>query len=575
LNQGFKIDALAVVIAITASLLPLSGPLAEEEKLEALQISSDLRVRIHRGRDIALDVLASNGDDYAAIAERVASTAEQAGAIAAWNGGAEVSPGGWIGVPIALLSGDYRVLVLRTLFPRDHYEERDWIHIARSSALPIYDEGLWQVAIWFTGRGDSFNELMRANRLSSPELRTGQTVRIPEKLLHPAFSAGLRSDDGELEFGTDRQGPYAGYRLRAGEALYSAVVGRFTGRTSADDVRAIAERLRKRSGIRDLTDIPVGFLIKIPLEYLEPQFLPAGHPRRKEAEAAREEMAEALASRPVGKAGGDLEGVVIILDPGHGGEDLGTINNGIWEHDYVYDVTCRLKRKLESESSAEVYMTLVDEQTGCTPSRSDKLISNRQGTIQTTPPFLPKKGESKLSVNLRWYLANSLYREALAKGADKDRVVFISLHADSRHPSLRGVMAYVPGAQYRMRTYGFSSASYKKYKEVREKQHIKFGKSERLRSEAVSRKYADAVIADFRKAGLPVQPYQPVRNRIIRGKSVYVPAVLRGNAIPTKVLVEMVNLKNRKDAALLASAKKRELVAEALFSSLLRHFDEK
>jgi N-acetylmuramoyl-L-alanine amidase len=547
---------------------------AAEQELDTLRISSDLRIRVVSGRDIVLEVLAAPEDDYESIAARVATSKEQAAAISACNGGAPLSQGSWIRVPMALLSGDYRILILRTLFPNDHRDGDDWIHVSRSGLLPIYDEGLWQVSVWFTGRGDAFDELMAENRLTSPELRDSQLIRIPSRLLHQAFSPGERSGDGELEFGSDSQGPYAGYRLKAGEALYSAVVGRFTGRTSADDVMAIAERLRKRSGIRDITDIPVGYMIKIPLELLEPQFLPAEHPRRKEAEAASEELALALARSPVGKVGGGLEGVVIILDPGHGGEDLGTINNGIWEHDYVYDVACRLKSKLEDRTSATVSMTLVDKKTGCTPSSSDKLVANRQGTIQTTPPFLPKKGEAKLGVNLRWYLANSLYRQALERGIEKDRVVFISLHADSRHPALRGVMVYVPGAQYRRKTYGFSSSAYKKYQEVREKQHVKFGKSDRLRSEALSRKYADAVIADFRKADLPVQPYQPVRNRIIRGKSVYVPAVLRGNAIPTKVLVEMVNLKNKEDASLLASAKRRDALAEALFKSLLRHFDD-
>jgi N-acetylmuramoyl-L-alanine amidase len=565
----------AMAIAIVVCLLPPAGLPAVDAKPEAIQISSDLRVRVQRGRDIVLDVLAAEGDDYADIAGRVAASHDRADAVAAWNGGADVAPGAWISVPIALLSDDYRELVLRTLFPQDHYEGRDWIHVARSGELPIYDEGLWQVAIWFTGRGDSFNDLMQVNSLSSPELRSGQQVRIPAAMLHPAFSTGQRSDDGELEFGSDPRGPYAGYRLKEGEALYSAVVGRFTGRTSADDVRALAERVRERSGIRDLTDIPVGYEVKIPLELLEPQFLPASHPRRKEAEAEREELARALASQPFGKADAGLQGVVIILDPGHGGEDLGTINNGIWEHDYVYDVACRLKRRLESETAAAVLLTLEDKQTGCVPSKSDKLVSNRQGTILTSPPFLPKKGESKIGVNLRWYLANSLYRKALGKGIDKDRVLFISLHADSRHPSLRGVMVYIPGAQYRSRTYGFSSGVYKKYSEVREKQHIKFGKADRLRSEAVSRKFADAVVAGFTREGLPVQPYQPIRNRIIRGKSIYVPAVLRGNAIPTKVLVEMVNMKNREDASLLASAKQRDALAEALYGAILSHFNEK
>ncbi len=560
-------------ILLAAAVALSSAAAAPEQQVEALQISSDLRVRVHRGRDIALDVQAGPDDSYSSIAERLTGSEQQGQAISSWNGDRPLAAGSWAGVPLSLLSGDYRALVLRTLFPEDHHDGADWIHVARSGGLPTYDEGLWQVAEWFTGRGAAFQELMRENGLSSPELRAGQRIRIPVRMLHPAMKAGRRSDDGSLEYSYDLEGPFAGYRLKAGEALYSAVVGRFTGRTMAEDVIAVAETLRKRSGIRDLRDIPVGYLIKIPLELLEPQFLPNEHPRRKEAEAARERMAQALASQPVGKAGGALESVVIIIDPGHGGEDLGTMNNGIWEHDYVYDVACRLKHKLESETSATVHMTLIDERTGCVPSKKDKLNANRQGTIMTTPPFLPKKGESKIGVNLRWYLANSIYRAALKRGIDRDRIVFISLHADSRHPSLRGVMVYVPGAAYRTRSYGFSSSTYRKYKEVREMQHVKFSNEDRIRSEAVSLKYADSIVKSFKRAGLPIQPYQPVRNRIIRGKSVWVPAVLRGNAIPNKVLVEMVNMKNPEDASLLGAAEKRELLADALFESLKLHFD--
>ena len=65
-----------------------------------------------------------------------------------------------------------------------------------------------------------------------------------------------------------------------------------------------------------------------------------------------------------------------------------------------------------------------------------------------------------------------------------------------------------------------------------------------------------------------------MRNRIIRGKSKFVPAVLRGNAIPTKVLIEMVNLSNKKDAKILAAAKDRERLAGAIYHSLFLHFGE-
>ena len=262
------------------------------------------------------------------------------------------------------------------------------------------------------------------------------------------------------------------------------------------------------------------------------------------------------------------------LYPFDSGRDLGTMKNGLWEHDYVYDVACRLKRRLE-QTAATVVMTLEDEKTGCVPSRRDKLVANRQGTILTTPAFLAKEeGEAKIAVNLRWYLANSVYRKAVASGVSPDRIVFLSLHADARHPGLRGLMVYVPGANSRTRTYGSTSSTYAKYHEVKEQPTIRFSKKQRVRSEAVSRKLANEIVRSFNEAGLPVHQYQPVRDKVIRGRQKWVPAVLRGNAVPTKVLVEMVNLSNPDDAKLLSSAARREGLAATLERSLFLHFGE-
>jgi N-acetylmuramoyl-L-alanine amidase len=417
---------------------------------------------------------------------------------------------------------------------------------------------------------------MRVNALSSPELRRGQRLRIPAALLHAAFRVAERSQDGALEYGSDDQGPFAAYRLRPGEALYSSVVVRFTGRTGAEDVVALAERIRERSGIPDLHDIPVSFAVKIPLELLEPDHLPPDHPRRLEAQAERAELAKELAADPVARPARGLAGVLVILDPGHGGRDMGTMKHGVWEHDYVYDVACRLKQLLVTETAAEVVMTLEDDETGCVPSREDRLVANRQGTIRTVPPFLAREeGEAAIGVNLRWYLSNSVYRAARGRGVDPDRVLFLSLHADSRHPALRGVMVYVAGAGLAARTYGSSSHVYARYREVREQTHVRFSKKERVRSEALSTKLAQAIVASFRRFGLPVQTYQPVRNKIIRGRSEWVPAVLGGNAVPNKVLVELVNIANAEDALLLGAASKRDDLARGLLAALFDHFGER
>jgi N-acetylmuramoyl-L-alanine amidase len=476
-------------------------------------------------------------------------------------------------VPWSLLGPDSRALVLRSVFPDDKLDGGDWLHVARKSPLPIYDEGLWQIAAWFTGDGRNFNDLMRLNHLAAPELAAGQVVRIPASLLDEALAPVPASEDGALAYGRDDQGEFAGYRLKPGEALYSAVVLRFTGRTAPDDVDAVARTIAARSGIHEVKDIPAGWLVKIPFALLEPDFLPKSDTRRKSIEQATAAMERELAARPPATAKQGLKGVVVILDPGHGGRDPGTMNHSVWEHDYVFDVASRLRRELENHTRAKVFLTLDDPSSDSVPSRGDLLEANHKRSVMTTPPFVAEEGgEAAIAVNLRWYLANSVYRRLVKAGTDPGKIVFISLHADARHPSLRGAMVYVPGAEFRTGTIGFSTPTYMRFNEVREQPHVSFSSRERLRSEAVSRSFAGTIVKALKKLDLPVQPYQPIRARVIRGGEVWLPAVLRGNAVPTKVLIEMVNLNNPDDAALLGHAADRDRLARALAAALADQF---
>ena len=563
--------AAALVLALAGPPDPLGRPQEPPDGGGgSVPLGASARVCLRSGRDLELEVTPRAGESWEAIAARYAGSAARAAALAHRNEGGSPSPDRPLRIPFALLADDVRAVVLRNVFPRDRRENGDWVHVAKSGALAMPDEGLWQVSLWFTGRGESYARIAEANGLPSPELSPGQEVRIPEAMLHPSMRARPLSDDGALEYGEDRDGPFAGYRLKAGEALYSSVVVRFTGRTDPEDVRNVAARLAARSGVEDVKDIPVSWLVKIPLDLLEPEFLPAGHPRRREAEQAGRRMAEELEREPVRSTRRGLDGVVVILDPGHGGRDPGATANGVRESDHVHDVACRLRRLLEEETAAVVRTTM--EGAPC-PSGDGEPRSS--GTIATHPPLpIEREGESSIGVHLRWYLANSLLDRAVREGAEAERVVFLSLHADSRHPSLRGAMVYVPGESFRRGAIGRKDAAFRRYGEYRERPEVRFTRRERVRSEAVSRKLAASVVEAFRDEGLPVQPFKPVRDRVIRGRSVFLPAILRGNAVPAKILVEVANLGNEQDAALLARPAERQKIARALRSALLSHFGE-
>jgi N-acetylmuramoyl-L-alanine amidase len=284
-------------------------------------------------------------------------------------------------------------------------------------------------------------------------------------------------------------------------------------------------------------------------------------------------MERELSARPPTEVREGLKGVVVIIDPGHGGMDPGTMNHAVWEHDYVFDVASRLRRELETHTAARVFLTLDDPGGSSAPSAGDALELNKRRTVMTTPPFVAEAdGETSIAVNLRWYLANSLFRKLVKTGVDPDKIVFVSLHADARHPSLRGAMVYVPGASFRTGTIGYASPTYLRFNEVREQPRVSFSSRERVRSEAVSLKLAAAIVKSFKKADLPTQAYQPVRERVIRGGEVWLPAVLKGNAVPAKVLVEMVNLNNTDDASLLGRAASRDRLAKALAAALSDYF---
>lgn len=337
------------------------------------------------------------------------------------------------------------------------------------------------------------------------------------------------------------------YRLKKGEALYSAVVMRFTGVDEAEEVLRIADEVAKLSGIKDVTKIPAGYPVKIPRDLLLPEYLPKDSAERRqwEEEQRAVEAAEVKVEAP------KLEGIYIVLDAGHGGKDTGAIAGGLWESTYVYDIYIRLHNLLKERTKAQVYPLVQDNKSRFTVVPSDRLPQHRRHSVLTSPPYGlddPQKG-----VNLRWKMANQKMAELKKKGVPPENVVFLSIHADALHPSVRGATIYIPGATY-------AKAPSRK---------------EALRAEALSKALAEGTIDSLYRSGVAIHPYQPIRNRIIRTRRYWLPAVLKMNYIPTKLLVEVANLNNPQDREAIATQAFRQTFAESVMDALVSFYAAK
>ena len=602
LGLALALLAGAAAAAPLRQALPEDGAAAGERYPLVAVLTSD--------QTIYLEAKPLAGEGLYAFALRLCGDRDSAGEIARANGGSEhLLAGVRYRVPYEFLRGELKLRVARALFADDRPEPAGWRHRARG-ADALGRESLWHLARWFTGDGANFRAIREHNRLAEEEIRAGQEVVIPGRLLLPAFreggarapaerpaavagtpalqkprvvpaaapapaaggaSAPVALGTGEpayrLEFRRDAQGEYAVYRLAPGEALYSSVVVRFIGALLAPDVNALAAEIAERSGIGDVTDIPIGHEVRIPVELLLPEYLPAGHPRRQEYEAALRESGRF--TNQVRTA--DLSGVTVILDAGHGGVDVGASFGGVWESLYVYDIKLRIKELLERHTAARVVATTRDGEEFRIPDR-DVLPFSRGHTVLTSPPY--PIADSAVGVNLRWYLANSVFAGAVTQRTDPQKVVFLSIHADSLHPSLRGAMAYIPAASMRQGSYRKAGAVYEARREWRERPAVSFPWQERIESEGLSRQLAEEIITALERRQVAIHPYKPVREKIVRNRSEFVPAVLRYNSVPAKILFEVCNLANAEDRRLLQTRAFRQRIAEAVVEAILRYYGQ-
>lgn len=582
----------------------LSAATTKETPIATARVTSELRASLTRDYVIDVAVKPHDGDAWSRLAKRVTGDGDKWRDIAAFNkAGDTLTTDAAVHVPFALLRPELQRQIVTTLFSSDSSTSAGWKHVVVGSE--IEGEPLWRLAEWFTGDGANYAAIRKANPNQGLSTRKGDVIVIPNELLTAAFRkarGGVEEENApsaaseirqpshdssqrqsahedveaasvvetagspSLTYERSASVPYAVYRLQKGEALYSSVAIRFTGRVYSKDVGDVLDRIVKFNGIDDVAKMRVGYAVRIPMDLLLPEYLPADDPTRIAAENAKVASAK-LAKRARAK---NLDGVTVILDAGHGGRDVGAAHEDVYEATYVYDVMCRLKRVLEKRSGANVRVTTRSKAHAYEIAEDDELEPQQDQFVLTTPHYT--LDDSVIGVNLRWYLANSIFARAMKSGVAKEKVVFISIHADSLHPSIRGAMAYIPGAQYVTGSYEKRQDVYLARAEVREHPLVRHSEEESLEAEGLSRDLAQSVIDAFDERGLKVHPFNPVRDNVVRDDREWVPAVIRYNLVPTRALIEICNLGNKHDRALLQTQKWREDTAQAIYRGIVSFY---
>lgn len=572
LRHRWRLGGVGAWLALLAAgLVALEGGHAQASSSPVrLPVAPEVSVALDEDGRIVLEAVPLTGEGLYAFTRRLCGDVRYAKELSNANGGAlDLVTGTRYRVPFELLTPEWQTKAVRKLFPNDRGQADGWRHQVRGVGA-LARESLWQLALWFTGNGENFRAIREYNELTDDFVAKGTAVVVPAELLLPAFRKELPEPATPylLSYEKDADGKdVAVYRLRPGEALYSSVVVRFTGRVFAQDVNAIAADIAKASGIKDVTDIRIGYRVKIPFELLEPEFLPAGHPDRLAYEADRR-ATEAIDNRVLTR---NLSGITVVLDAGHGGRDSGASKDGVWESLYVYDIMLRVKRLLETQTAATVHATTLDGDRHKIVDR-DVLPYSRGHRVMTTPPYPIE--DPTTGLNLRCYLSNSFFRRALAINGDPQKVVFLSIHADSLHPSVRGAMVYIPAAELGSDSFGKSGPVYASRKEVQESPRISLPRADRVEAEGLSRDLATELIGAMRQNGLAIHPFKPVRDRIRRDQGIWIPAVLRYNPVPAKVLIEVLNLANDEDRRLIQTRAFRQRMAESIVQGIAAYYQD-
>ncbi len=524
----------------------------------------DLRAQFLSG-EIEIQVLVSLGESYPALGKRILHHPEDWHLLPLPPSSTTAS---YVKVPFAFLNYAYKKRALLQIFPNDTETDTSWVHVV------TYPSETWSsTAEIFCEEVDYADLLLQENGFEEEDdFRLGQVVKIPARLLdeslrrHPLVvtlpapevkptpqepvapsAKPLHSQDPELKLVTRSGKTYGTYRLKRGEALYSAVVVRFTGRVDADEVNQIARELMLVNGIADASKIPIGTEIKVPLELIDEALLGEEPPQVKIAPAPRR-----------GRS------VHVILDAGHGGKDPGTMMRDLREDEIAYDLMRRIQDGLTGKN-VRVH-SLVSKNGKAEMSNGHTRKAARHEYVNVTPAYYIEDG--RIGLNLRIYLVDAIYRKLLREGVAAEDIIFMSIHLDHLHPSVGGTMIYIPGANERAAKFKAGEEIFEKYQESRDRT-IFFAAKENRQAESASWAFSQTVISALREAKLPVHAYKPVRKYVYRGGKKWTPGIIRYNRVPTAVLIEAANFSNPSDQKRIRTPQFRQQLANAIVQAIV------
>ena len=504
---------------------------------------------------IRLKVEIKSGDSLYSLAQKLTSnwkTSYQD--IKRMNQNQKLYPKNFVQIPFSLLKPEFQNLSLKYLFPNDHIIKNAWKHYVTSS------HETWSfISGVFTKRHINYIKLQSFNKTKKIYLRKGDIVWIPLSWIRQELLSTQQIYlKKPLQFFEDNhQKKFAIYKILQGESIYSAVIIRFTDRILDKEVHDLASQLLLINNIKDETNIPIGTKLKIPLDWISDEYL-------KNPINAQSDFVTPQKAKPPSSS----YPLHIILDSGHGGNDPGAVagskknNDLIFEDELTYDVLLRLRKFLE-QNQFKVYQTIKDINQKY-PIHQLKTSKDRDEFLLVHPNY--NLNSSNIGINFRIYLVNYLYHKLIKKGVPRDNIIFISLHADALHSSIRGATIYYPDPTLKVSEFRTLKSIYNKRKEFISR--IKFQKVDNYYQAKRSRFFADKIIKKFKSFNIKIHGKSPVRSYHYRNGRKTLPGILRYNKVPISILIEIANLKNRQDRYNMLQPVQREKIAKYIADTI-------